>query len=286
MKLAAALSCVWLLTVSAARADEDCGKRVGVLRSEANKLLGRDAKQALAKLNEAKASCATLGGAAKLWLLSDLAFAAHKAGDAEACAAAIGEADDDALVANPKVTKALLHNAELCAPKEGGCDYKLESDAPVCKCKLALELSERNAYDGYEAKACGIAGYEKAAVVIGAEAEHACIGMTPTKYKKSKRGDDEGVDESAITCPRFFVVEQQGGKAVKKPLAAGSGWWTSPSDCCGATKLLTKGQSVILTSGGVSRDCFGGTAATDLFTVMKRVGGKLVVERDLPIGWH
>lgn len=277
---------VVLVGVSVARVAlaDDCRKQVNAARSEANKSLAKgDAKTAVASLVRAKQRCPSLDAAGTLWLLSDLSFAAHKAGDDKACAAAIAEADDDALAANPKIAKAMLHNAELCAPRDG-CDYKLDGDEPVCKAKLAIERSARAPYADFAAAPCTIAGYEKQAISLGGGAM--CVGVTETKRKPGTRDKNGDVEEGSLECPRFFAVETRGGKTNKRWLTIEDGWWTSESDCCGAKKLLSKEQGIVLTSGGIARDCFGGTAATDFFTVLKLVGSKLVVEQDLSIGWH
>ena len=265
-----------LLLSSPARADEPCPAAVTAERRAADKQVKAGAaKAALARLAAVKERCfAKLEPPAQLWLLSDMALAAHAAGDNDRCAELILEADDDAAARNPKPTKALRYNAGLCKPKDG-CDYKLDEEEPVCKMQLALDYSERNGLIGFVAAPCDVAGH-KDAVAIG---PGRCIEATGFR----KRGEDE------ITCPTFQLIDAK-GKRRKLGFGKDGGWVESTSDCCAVRDIkikLERGKvAVLVGSRELSRDCFGGTAATDFLTLYDLVGSQLVMQRDFSISWH
>jgi hypothetical protein len=272
--------CVVVVVVvvdSPARADEPCPAAVTAERRTADKQLkAGDAKAALARLDAVKQRCYDkIAPAAQLWLLSDMAFAAHTAGDQERCAALVLEADDAAATRNPKVAKALLYNAGLCKPKDD-CDYKLDQEEPVCKMMLALAYSERNSLTGFESPPCDVPGH-KAAVGLG---PGACIEAT--EYRK--RGEDE------ITCPTFQLFDAGGKRRTLAFGKGGGGWVESPSDCCSVRDIKVKRErgkvAVLVGSRELSRDCFGGTAATDYLTLYDLVGTKLVMQRSFSVAWH
>lgn len=87
-----------VLSATVARADDTCTATVTAERRSADKQIkAGDARAALARLAVAKDRCFDkLAPAAQLWLLSDMAFAAHAAGDNDRCAELILAADDDA----------------------------------------------------------------------------------------------------------------------------------------------------------------------------------------------
>lgn len=271
---AAAILCASLLSTSAWA--DDCPAAVTAARKAADaQVKAGKARDAVAALGAIKDRCfAQLAPAAKLWLLSELAFAAHAAGDDKRCAEVIGEADDDAITHHPKVGKALLYNAGLCQPKEGGCDYQLDADEPVCKLKLALAYSDRNELTGYEAPRCEIAGQPSAVQL----APGACLVASAFQ----RRGEDDA------TCP---VLQRIDAKGKKHPLTIEKGTWiASPSDCCALRDLRVKQDggkpSILLGSKEISRDCFGGTAANDFLTRFELDGDRLVQVRDYSINWH
>jgi hypothetical protein len=271
----------WILAVvaspSPARADEACPAAATAERRAADKQVkAGDAKAAVARLAAVKERCfARLEPAGQLWLLSDMAFAAHAAGDNDRCAELILEADDDAAARNPKVAKALLYNAGLCKPKDG-CDYKLDQEEPVCKMKLALEYSERNGLTGFAATPCDVAGHPDAVAIHPGS----CIEATGFK----KRGEDD------ITCPTFQLVDAKGKRRKLAFGKGGGGWVESPSDCCAVRDIKVKTErgkvAVLVGSRELSRDCFGGTATTDYLTLYDLVGNQLVMQRDLSVSWH
>lgn len=276
VRFASVIVCALLSAASVSFADEPCPAAVTAARKAADaQVKAGKAKEAVAALAAVKERCfAQLAPAAKLWLLSEMAFAAHAAGDDPRCAELIGEADDDAITHNPKVGKALLYNAGLCQPKEGGCDYKLDSDEPVCKVKLALAYSDRNELTGYKAPRCDIAGH-KSAIQL---APGACIAATAFK----RRGEDDA------TCP---VLQRIDAKGKPHPLTIEKGaWLESPSDCCALRDIRVKQDgaktSVLLGSKEISRDCFGGTASNDFLTRFDLDGDRLVEVRDYSVNWH
>jgi hypothetical protein len=238
-------------------------------RSDADKLVkARQAAKAVTALEELRTACfAKLDPAGQLWLLSELAFAAHAAGDDEKCAKVLDSADDTAITANPKAGKALLYNAGLCAPKEGGCDYKLDNDQTFCRIELAMAYGERNAVTGFEKKPCPLPGASARAVAFGA----GCLDRTELRRK----GEDD------IVCPVWTLLD--GGKKRKLKLG---GWLDDPSSCCAVQEVSVKGAQLLVASGGPYRDCFGGTATTDYFTTFELKGAELVPVKDFSISWH
>jgi hypothetical protein len=280
-------SLVWILVLissTAARADKPCGTAVGAERRDAeNQLKAGDAKAALARLTAVKQRCeAKLEPAAQLWLLSDMAFAAHRAGDNERCAELILEVDHDAAVRNPKIAKALLYNAGLCKPKDD-CDYKLDREEPVCKMQLAVEYSERTSLTGFAAPPCDVPGH-KDAVGLG---PGSCIEASGFRIRGE---DDHPRGEAEITCPTFQLVDASGKPRKLTFGKPGGGWVQSTSDCCSVREIKVKTErgkvSVLVGSRELSRDCFGGTAATDYLTLYGLTGTQLVIQRDFSISWH
>jgi hypothetical protein len=261
-----------------ALADEPCPAAVTAERRAADKQVkAGDAKGALARLAAVKQRCwAKVEPATQLWLLSDMALAAHTAGDDGRCAELILEADDDAATKNPKVAKALLYNAGLCKPKDG-CDYKLDGDEPVCKMKLALEYSERNGLTGFAAEPCAVAGHKDAVKLDDAT----CIEAAGFRRK----------GEEDIVCPNLYLVDAK-GKRRKLAFAGkeGGGWIESPSDCCSVREIQVKREggkvAVLVGSQELSRDCFGGTATTDYLTLFELSGATLKLTHDYSISFH
>ncbi len=278
MRRLAALALLVLVVVArAARAD--CPADVTAARREADKQVkAGQAVAALAKLAAVNERCgAKVEAGARLWLLSEMAFAAHAAGNDDRCAEIISNVDDDEAAANPKPTKALLYNAGLCKPKDDGCDYKLDHDEPVCKMKLALEYSERNGLVGFEAPRCEVKGHAKAVKL----ADGTCLEAGDYR----KKGDDDAV------CPAIYLVDAK-GKRRKLGFAGkgGGGWLESPSDCCYLRSIKVKSDAgktlVLFGSEELSRDCFGGTATTDALTLFQLANGKLEMQQDFSILWH
>jgi hypothetical protein len=266
-----------IVAVASARADEPCAAVVSAERREADKQIkAGNAAAALARLGAVKERCfAKLEPGTQLWLLSDMAFAAHSAGDNDRCAELILAADDDAAAQSPKATRALLYNAGLCKPR-ADCDYKLDLEEPVCKMKLALETSERNGLTGFAATPCNVTKH-KDAVQLG---PGSCIEAAGFK----KRGDDD------IVCPSLYLVDANGKRRKLGFAKAGGGWIESPSDCCGVRQIKVKSEGgkvwVLIGSGELTRDCFGGTATTDYLTLFGLEGTTLAAERDFSISWH
>ncbi len=285
-RLALAILC--LPSLAQAAPDPSCtAAAVNKQRAEAEKLVkSGDVHGALDHLADLFDRCGNdLEREPKLWLISDMAFAAYKAGDLERCRKIFNEVDDDAATAFPKASKALLYNANLCAPREEYCDYKLDHDEPVCRMKLALEYARRNELTGFVAKKCPIAGHaDGTAILPAAGAKAACIEL----------GEYVRKEDYAADCPAVFLVEDRGaGKPSRQKLAEGKGgvgWIAETSDCCSVgnpTVRTTNGKNELLfSSGGLARDCFGGTAAVDHMTTYELRGTTLEMTGDYDIGWH
>jgi hypothetical protein len=183
------------------------------------------------------------------WIQSDLALALHRAGDHAGCLAITAPLTTPAPplsiylydLEEEKVGKALLHNEELCrkAHEAGRSDFK----APPCPFKT----------DGQAAAALG-----EACLVLGASGD-------PVEFEKAL-DEEVGRDTSAL-CPTVSAFTRKGGaEPVETLLEARDGPLTDISDCCNITEIATavrKGARMIRVRGG-GRDCFGGTAETDL----------------------
>jgi len=121
----------------------------------------------------------------------------------------------------------------------------------------------------------------------------ACIALTNAAdfeaFEKSL--DDDGDGETTRLCPKAALIEQVDGKPKPRvtPLSIDEGSLADPSDCCGAdsVEVAARGGKVLLrVTGADVRDCYGGTATTDLDTTYRLDGKRLVVTDEASVGTH
>jgi hypothetical protein len=214
------------------------------------------------------------------------ARAAHDAEDAEGCAEKLGEVVPEWL--GSELDAGLLELAMACAGRSDGyCDYYLEDDV-YCALKLETELAPRRAFADAARARCGFGNHELSVALPG-EADR-CVAVEPGAGAELEELDDEGVAPEGA-CPRLVVLERDGAGARTVEIAReGQSFLDSVSDCCHASELAARrdGESlrIVLSSGGPSRDCFGGTASVDEFEVFRLDGDRLVLETQHSVLMH
>ncbi len=265
-----------------AGADEACAPaRVSAALSAARALYRNFLHEpAAVRLRALKQRCSPrFSESVRLWVLADLALIELKLGAKESCRRLLDEVDLAAVERNPASGKALAHTAASCLDKtRDTCDYTLEQDAH-CRLRLALERAARRRYPGFKAARCSLPGAASGIALPAAAGAAASRCLLIVKPATSSSG--------SASCPELVLVGAAGER--ERLRLKGETWGNDTCDCCNLDQVaarLEKGEVEVLLSRPFGRDCFGGTAAHDFYTIFRLVGRELVLVRDLSIGLH
>jgi hypothetical protein len=169
-------------------------------------------------------------------VLSDLAIAAHNAGDDETCMSALRSYAPDSADYRQRLSelpetlrRAIWFNLTVCT---GGCNIV---DAECQSIRSALAVQKLDKGGDFSPTACPFPA-RKGAVALRSTARQ-CLTILPPE-RKLKWGDYPQADPRAV-CPRLGLLQSEGGIVRKNEIALPKDSWLRDLEICCAKPTLT-----------------------------------------------
>jgi hypothetical protein len=245
-----------------------------------------DDAAALATLQDLRARCLpALPPARRYWVLSELAALLHKLHRDAECLTVLDEVPEvDGPPPAARMGEAIAYNEGACGHYIPACDYRTDKG---CEPKVD-EVLRRDASPRFRQKDCPIPGHAEGVQVPLAGAATACLELAPAPRRQSPPSD-------GLPCrlpPRLVLLTRDAvGKVRTRGLAAPQdSVLGDSSDGCNLQRVMARSDDartlVRLTSGGIGRDCAGGTAANYLDEYLSWRDGKLLFKVSRSVGFH